>query len=212
MAKKFLVIAPHVDDEAIGCGGSILKHKARGDVVDILYMHCGYEHEARQREEEAERACNFMRVDGYHFFDFEAEDYGTQEVGLIELLRRINPDILYTPHGDEGDPDHKKVHNLTMGAIWKANGAHFPHISGRSNIRGVLQYEVHTPILSPNYLEDISEFVDIKRKLIALYQSQLAITPYGEGILGLNRYRAVFKEFGDYVEAFNLKSFRNMFD
>ncbi|MFA5051879.1 MAG: PIG-L family deacetylase, partial [Patescibacteria group bacterium] len=37
-----LVIAPHHDDEVIGCGGSIVLHADRGDVVAVAYVTQGW--------------------------------------------------------------------------------------------------------------------------------------------------------------------------
>ena len=40
MKKNILVLAPHMDDEVIGCGGSILKHIYAGNDVSVLFfMH-----------------------------------------------------------------------------------------------------------------------------------------------------------------------------
>ena len=38
MSKKVLVVAPHPDDETLGCGGTLLKHKASGDKIHWLIV------------------------------------------------------------------------------------------------------------------------------------------------------------------------------
>lgn len=37
-ANRILFVAPHPDDETLGCGGSILKHRAAGDMIYWLIM------------------------------------------------------------------------------------------------------------------------------------------------------------------------------
>ena len=35
---KILVIAPHPDDETLGCGGTLLRHKANGDEISWVIV------------------------------------------------------------------------------------------------------------------------------------------------------------------------------
>ena len=36
--KKILVIAPHPDDETIGCGGTLLRHRDHGDEISCVIV------------------------------------------------------------------------------------------------------------------------------------------------------------------------------
>jgi len=210
--RKFLVVAPHIDDEAIGCGGSILKHTNAGWNVSILYVFSGINQERGEREAEAKKACKFIGTNDYHFIRLEDRtDFEGIGEEVVRYLREINPNFIYVPHGDEVDKDHRFVHELIMGVFWKANGNYFPGIPGKSDISGILQYEVHTPIQKPNYYEDISDVVQDKRKLIQIYKSQVGRVNYADGAVALNLYRGIFSEKGGHVEAFKLKAFKNLF-
>ena len=59
--NKILVIAPHPDDEIIGCGGTIAKAIENNNNVYIQYLSSGDRIEKR-REEEAKKVCSYMKI------------------------------------------------------------------------------------------------------------------------------------------------------
>lgn len=73
--RNILVIAPHPDDEAIGCGGSICLHTSRGDRVAAAFLtsgELGLKHLPREkawsvREEEARAAADVFGLRRLHF-------------------------------------------------------------------------------------------------------------------------------------------------
>ena len=67
---KVLVIAPHPDDESIGCGGTVALHVQRGDTVNVVFLTSGElglkqfprEKVWKIREAEADAACKVLGV------------------------------------------------------------------------------------------------------------------------------------------------------
>src|SRR5687767_8382251 len=65
-----LVIAPHPDDECIGCGGAICRHVQRGDKVHAVFLTSGElglkelprEQAWQMREEEARNAAKILQL------------------------------------------------------------------------------------------------------------------------------------------------------
>ena len=47
MLNKILVIAPHPDDETIGCGGTLLKHSDNKDDIYYLLITKAYKENGR---------------------------------------------------------------------------------------------------------------------------------------------------------------------
>ena len=72
-----LVLAPHPDDEVLGCGGTICRHVAAGDSVTVLVATRGtrelYSDEGVERvRAEARKAHQILGVSETRFFDFPA--------------------------------------------------------------------------------------------------------------------------------------------
>lgn len=215
MDKRILIIAPHIDDEVLGCGGSIAKHKLQGNEVQVAYLTSGAnDDETRTREAEAGAVCSFLDIGDYHFFRMPSRGIQKSEESIremVRLFREFKPHVVYAPHKEEADLDHRAAHAIATEAVWSANGPYFPEVSGHCSITGVLLYEVHTPVQYVQYMEDITTVIEKKREAISHYRSQQGRTNYIDAILALNRYRALMKGVGEYAEAFQMTLFRNMF-
>src|ERR1041384_2133012 len=95
-----LAIGPHPDDIELGCGGTLLAHRARGDRVAMLVMTIGergpQDREPRVREQEiaAERIGADLYWGG---FDDGAVPEGRESTALIdEIACRFGADVIYT--------------------------------------------------------------------------------------------------------------------
>jgi LmbE family N-acetylglucosaminyl deacetylase len=119
---------------------------------------------------------------------------------LDEILARLRPTEVYTLD-EEGDrhPAHRLAGKLARGSVLTAGIA----VSG-----GIWAYEIWGPFAAWDRLEYIDRYVAKKMAAIAEHHSQVATIPYGEGVLGLNRWRAVFADpnasapAGEYAEVF----------
>ena len=97
------------------------------------------------------------------------------------------------------------IRPIALPASWREKASLKPasHLSG-----GIWAYEIWGPFATWDRLEYIDRYVAKKMAAIAEHQSQVATIPYGEGVLGLNRWRAVFADpkasapAGVYAEVF----------
>lgn len=180
--ERILVVAPHPDDEIIGCGGLI---SLFGNQCDVLLMTDGCKghtvwSESRTRRVRRLEFDTVMKASGVH-------DYKCREIRDRELSRKMNCysdidlnsyDAVFVPNMNEEHPDHKAASRyLMLKAI-------------QSFFRGtVYQYEVWTPLKKPSHLLDISNCIEDKRRLLAMYDSQIKELNYIDAALGLNQYR-----------------------
>jgi len=145
---------------------------------------------AEVRREEALRAGRVLGVKEVLFFD---EPDAADEIKaplvrqkLTELFARLRPAEVYTLHEElDRHPAHRLVGKLVRESLVEA---------GHTPTGGLWAYEVWGLFTTWDRLEYIDDYVGKKSLAIAEHRSQVATIPYGEGILGLNRWRAVFAD------------------
>jgi LmbE family N-acetylglucosaminyl deacetylase len=209
MGSRVLVISPHPDDEAIGCGGTLRKHIVDGDHVRVCFLTSG-EHGGRGANEEETR-CKRERearisavILGFHEIEFwgEKDRALRADCRLIErltsLIRDYRPNLIYVPNDLESHPDHRAAARLVRAARRRVDIDLV-----------VLMFEIWTPLTTIDEIVDISPFIDGKIAAIRAYESQCAILRFDDALLGLARYRGEMfcwpkhkPEHGRYAEVF----------
>jgi len=205
--ERIIVISPHPDDEAIGCGGTIAAHVDNGDVVNVIFLTSGEkgghgkseEETIITREDEAKVAGGILSISETEFWREPDGSFKASETNITRLVNKIEafkPAIIYVPHYNEEHRDHKAAALLVERSLIRLNGAIEKPV--------VYMYEVWTPLQNIDHIEDISSYVEIKRKAIQAHRSQCEVMNFEEAILGLNRYRGEMHSWpgGDYAEVF----------
>ena len=197
-----LIFAPHRDDEIIGVGGTILKHKAAGDTVSVCLVTAREGEvlpDVTMRIHREMQACHaFCGVDNYFGLPFGAnlmETYSRKErnAAFLDVLKKAQPDEVYVPHWGDMQLDHRITTETAMVALRPKYG---------NNVKRIYAYEtlsetgLNTPTAEnafiPNVYEDISDFLDRKLEAMRFYQSQLHPFPdlrSEESITALARFR-----------------------
>ncbi len=202
LGERLLVLAPHPDDESIGCGGTILKHTRRGGYVRVIFVTDGGrgDFEGRfgddytsQRRASALQAMNILGVKDHRFWDYRDRELSRHERTLSKRIlteaNEFSPDTLLVPSAWEVHPDHKAIFR----AVWRIR---------RSLMCQIVLYEVLVP-LYPNILIDITDEIDEKKRAIDAYYTETAYTNYTEKVSGLNIFRSTtLKKDVRYAEAF----------
>jgi LmbE family N-acetylglucosaminyl deacetylase len=201
-----LVIAPHPDDEAIGCGGAVLSHSKRGDRVSVAFLTSGElglkslsAAEARRvREEEALAASRLLKTSPpafLHLADWGLEDAVAEAGGALRpVIASVAPQLIYLPHPADDHPDHRACLPIVQAALSAAGGP-APQLRG---------YEIWSPMAAWDLAEDITAVMNEKLAAIGIYKSQLDQARYDRAIAGLNQYRGALAGRCDFAEAFAL--------
>jgi LmbE family N-acetylglucosaminyl deacetylase len=214
---RVAVLAPHMDDEVLGCGGTIARHVTAGADVAVIFMTDGRhggrvdmspDDIVRVRKAEAHSAAKVLGVRAVTFLDAEdTQLHADPEVAdrLRKILERERPEIVYLPSVLEHHPDHRAASRVLLSAT-RGTVLRFECRS----------YEVWTPLF-PNCLVRVDETIHLKKEALNCYQSQLAIMDYMHSSIGLNAFRAMGlgSYSGRFAEAFHvleLADFRKLCD
>jgi N-acetylglucosamine malate deacetylase 1 len=211
-----IIISAHPDDMEIGMGGTVAKLvESKVAITSVVITNGGRssnpfrfteQRMAEVRREEALRAAGVLGVTEVIFCDEPdaADEVDTKAVTrrLVEILARLRPTEVYTLDEElDRHPAHRLAGKLARESVLEAG----IELSG-----GLWAYEIWGPFATWDRLEYIDGFVATKMAAIAEHQSQVATIPYGEGVLGMNRWRAVFADpkasapVGQYAEVFRL--------
>jgi LmbE family N-acetylglucosaminyl deacetylase len=119
---------------------------------------------------------------------------------LVEVMTLLKPMEVYTLHEElDRHPGYRLAGRLVRESVGE---------SGLTPSGGVWAYEVWGPFARWDRLEYIDAYLEKKKLAIAEHRSQVATIPYGESVIGLNRWRAVFADpradapAGTYAEVF----------
>jgi N-acetylglucosamine malate deacetylase 1 len=214
MIRQILIVSAHPDDMEIGMGGTIARLiEERAQITSVVVTDGGRasnpfgwseQRMAEVRRTEALRAAEVLGVKNVIFCDQPdaADEVDVEAVKrkLVEVMTRLKPEEVYTLHEElDRHPGHRQAGRLVRESVGE---------SGLTPSGGVWAYEVWGPFARWDRIEYIDAYVEKKRLAIAEYRSQVATIPYGDGVLGLNRWRAVFADpmedapAGTYAEVF----------
>ena len=205
--SRVLVIAPHPDDEATGCGGTLRQHVLDGDSVHVVFLTSGEqgghgrspEETLMLREEEGRASAQILGIAQVEFWR-EPDGALRATSQLVHRLRgRMEdgePDMLYVTHSREMHPDHRAAARTVRRALSGAKTLAFRPL--------VRMYEVWTPLQEMDDIVDISPNVETKVAAIRAHKSQVDVLRFDDACLGLNRYRGEMHSWpgGDYAEIF----------
>jgi N-acetylglucosamine malate deacetylase 1 len=201
---NILVVAPHPDDETIGCGGTLIRHVRRGDRVTAVFLTSGElglkqlapKEAWRVRESEAQEAAGVLGLADVRFLrcpDWFVSDHIEEAAALLRpVLAREQPALIYVPHALEWHPDHKAALPVLRSALGQRDVA-------SPTIR---TYEVWTPLPEYDHVEDISGSIEQKLRAVRCYASQLVDLHYDRAVEGLNAYRGEMAARRPYAEVF----------
>lgn len=201
--RTVLAVGAHPDDVELGCAGTLILHKMKGDRVYLLILTKGEASgDAEVRENECRRAAEILNVDRLFFGnlkDTRVSD-GRETIDVIEkVVDEVKPEIVYTPASKDTHQDHRNTGHATMSA-------------GR-RCKMMLLYEGASTQRDfyPQVFVDIKQSFETKLKATRVFGSQLSSHTGGyakavKAIEGLAKYRG-YQAGVEVAEAFEVGKF-----
>ena len=190
--ERFLVLSPHPDDDAVGCGGTLIKLLDAGKAVRVVYFSMqegAFTREEREREIEA--ALKELGVKDVRSRRSAAFPSPKEATAIIaEEISSFAPDGVFVPSPFENHNEHIRTFESFLGAV-----------GDRGSGPDAIMYEVWGPLM-PNLLVPITDVWERKIAAVRAHRTQVREIDYVRAAQGLNGYRAATMAIDGYAEAF----------
>lgn len=186
MKNKVLIIAVHPDDETLGCGGTLLKHKANGD--EIHWLICTTIEEEHSffptREKEIEKVSKLYNFDSVHNLrlkTMQVDEYSMSElIGKIsKVMNEVQPNVVYLPFKGDVHSDHRKIFEASFACT---KSFRYPFIKKVYMMETLSETEFAPSTKEnsfiPNVFVDISDFMDKKIEIMKIFESEIGEHPF----------------------------------
>jgi N-acetylglucosamine malate deacetylase 1 len=221
MNKRVLFVAPHPDDETLGCGGTIFRHLQDGDDIFwliITNISTDTEELSRRRNKRDKEIEQVAKE--YCFTDTYKLDYPTTKLDelpfsdIIEsvssVVCEVQPHTIYVNNRSDIHTDHQIVFKAIISC---SKSFRYPFV------KRILMYEtlsetenipsLHEDIFIPNVFIDITKYIDMKIKIINLYESEVMETPQPRSI---NSLKALASYRGTRIQTLYAEAFQLLFE
>lgn len=202
--KKVMIVAPHPDDETLGCGGTLLKHKQAGDQIHWVLLTAMKPENGFSETQIAKRAAEIAEVKQcYGFSSIHELGFPTMRLDTIakadlvaevsKVFQDVKPDVVYLPYKGDVHSDHVITAEAVLSCCkWFRN----------PSIKRILVYEVLSETengisadmecFRPNVYVDISAYLENKIQILQIFASELDEFPFPrsiEAVRALAQYR-----------------------
>jgi LmbE family N-acetylglucosaminyl deacetylase len=215
-----LVIASHPDDETLGCGGTILRHKDEGDNVSCIFVTCvTVEHgfsldQIRVQKEQIDGVSHEYKFDKVFQMQYPTTYVDTIPMAtfvsdMSRIFSQVMPEVVYLPNRSDVHSDHRVTFDAAF-ACTKSFRC--------KSIKKVLMYEtisetdyvpaIASAVFVPNYYVDITKYFEQKINILKkCYEAEMGMPPFPrsvQNVENLARFRAMGGGGHQYAEAFCL--------
>ncbi|MBE6059115.1 MAG: hypothetical protein E7215_02930 [Clostridium sulfidigenes] len=209
--NNILILAPHIDDDIIGCGGTILKYINNGKKVHIVYLTNGNKNgNPEERYNEAIHVASTIGIcrENLYFLSSNDKELLTSNIEdeLISVIEKVKPDTIFLPCTLDTHIDH-------FGASKKLVNAYSLCKNAFDTVKNIYQYESQSPIthIYANTLLDITNEINKKMETLSLYPSQKISFKFFKDLYKVNGMFIGKNRYGEFFIKSTLEEFNNFY-
>ena len=188
--KNIIVISAHPDDEILGAGGTLLKHKSKGDNVAWVIVTSMTEEQGYSKEKIADREKEIKKVSqmvgfsnvyrlNYPVVTLNSDSMNDMVPEISSIFLEFKPEVIYVMNRSDAHSDHRYTFNSVMSCT---KSFRYPFIKKIFMYECISETEfapqLHEKVFIPNYFVDISDFFKQKLKIMQTYESELGVHPF----------------------------------
>ena len=190
--KKILIIAPHPDDEILGCGGTIAKYISQGKELYVAIVTNGHKGapELFSKEGtdkvrlEAKQSHKYLGIKETFFLDFPVLKLASEpsyklSMAIGSIIKKLNIDTLFIPHRGDIHEDHRITFESALVAARPIDGNPVKRIYAYETLS---ETEWAAPFgddaFIPTVFENITEYIDIKKESFKFFTTQVKEYPH----------------------------------
>lgn len=190
MSDIVFVIAPHPDDEVLGCGGTLLKLKNSGAIIHwIIVTKMGKEFTDEQKKERQNLVSEISKIFGFkktHQLLYVASNLVESNlkdiiIDVSHLIKLFSPSIIFTPFYGDIHSDHRIISNAVISACKPFRA---------SSVKSLLAYEVISEtnfgfkeLFNPIVYYDITDYFHEKISILQLYKTEIKEHPFPRSVI-----------------------------
>ena len=219
MKKKIIVVAPHPDDETLGCGGTIAKRLAEGCEIFVIVMTDGRnafsklfgicsepnpDEMVRMRRTEMNRAMKVLGVPVENILFLGVEDGKIEDnvdvlaTKVLEILNELQPVEIYFPYSGDYHRDHRAACLILKDCLKRSSfsGIAYSYSVGQRFSRArFFIAKLFTRFRNDLIFVDVSKYLPKKAAAITEYESQTKI-------ICARQKRPVIKNISKYLKEY----------
>lgn len=192
-----LVVAAHPDDEILGCGGTIARHRRAGDDVTVLIMADGVSSRGagsdavKERQQSARHANEILGVNEVTLLSYPDNRMDATPLldvvqAIEQVMARCSPTVVYTHHAGDVNIDHVRTHEAVLAACRPQPG-HTACLLLFFETPSSTEWRPagSSAMFAPNWFTDISDTLESKLEAMRAYGCELREFPHPRSLAAI---------------------------